>query len=195
MFAYCQNNPIIFEDHAGTRIDYVRLDDGAPSGFASPSVASQCTRSGGNPGGFTRKVIQFFKNTDEQVVLQSEFISFYKGIPVVRTSGDRSGFFGIIFLTRETNNRPDAEDIVRHEYGHSVQMRQLGIAKYTTNIFIPSWREWGSNSNYYSREVEVTADILGGVVSRTHSLKDISAGFTYLDISSKLGILAWATIK
>ena len=195
MFTYCNNSPVVFYDNAGTRAECVGIDFGAPAGFATPGALSYNTRSGNNSGSIMRKIHQFFTNTDEQAVLSSAYFSFYKGIPVMRTNGNRSGYFIFIFLTRETNNRPYPEDILRHEYGHSVQMQKLGILEYTTNIFIPSWLEWGSNPDYYSREVEVAADVLGGVVSRIHSSEYICAGFNYLDRSDRFGIVAWTTIK
>ena len=78
-----------------------------------------------------------------------------------------------MFITRETNNRDYPEDIVRHEYGHTLQLKQLGVIDYALCIALPSWQEWGTNPNYYSRPWEITADVLGGVQSRNHSMKDV----------------------
>jgi len=174
---------------------YMNAAAPAPAAFANPGSAPQNTQSGGSSGSVARRVKKLMMNTDEFAVLSSDSIAFYKGVPVIRTNGERSGYFGAIFLTRETNARNNPEDMLRHEYGHAVQMERLGILKYTTNILLPSWREWGSNPNYYSREVEVTADILGGVTSRTHTSEAAAAGFAYLDRSEKFGIIAWAAIK
>ena len=195
MFTYCNNTPSNAADSEGTRMVSVHAEGSAPAGFASPTSTAQSTRSGGNSGKVTRNVKAFFTNTKEEPVLRSKNVSFYKGVPVVRTNGSRSGYFGAIFLTRETNSRSNPEDMLRHEYGHAVQMKKLGVVKYLTNILIPSWREWGSNQDYYSREVEITADVLGGVESRSHTSEDIAAGFDYLDKSGKYGIIAWAKIK
>ena len=38
MFAYCNNNPANFQDHAGAKMEYVKFDCGAPVAFPSSSV-------------------------------------------------------------------------------------------------------------------------------------------------------------
>ena len=133
-------------------------------------------------------------NSSEEAVLAAEHYAFYNGVLVVRTNGDRSGSFGVIFLTRETNTRSYPEDMVRHEYGHIKQLEQLGVAKYFLCIFIPSWQKWGSK-DYYNKPWEITADSLGSVQSRPHTNGDISEGFAYLDASSRLGPLVWMFIE
>jgi len=102
--------------------------------------------------------------------------------------------FGILFITRETNSRPDAEDVIRHEYGHTIQLKQLGIVKYALCIGIPSLFEWGSDPEYYRRPWEITADIYGNVQSRSYPGYE-DAGFQYLENSGKWGIFVWFTIE
>ena len=133
-------------------------------------------------------------NTSEDVVLNSNYFSFYKGKLVLRINGDRSGSFGILFITRETNRRANPQDVVRHEYGHTVQMDQLGVIDYLLCIGIPSYFEWGSDPNYYRRPWEITADIYGGVRSRSYPYKYIQEGFDYLENSKKWGIFVWLFI-
>ena len=199
MYAYCSNEPIANYDPAGNY--YAKVEDrittgcggrgGIPAFVVRPSKPDPEAQPKQNKVG----LIDFITNTDEQVVLDAEHFAMYRGVPVIRINGNRSGFFGVIFLTYETNGRSNPEDMVRHEYGHAQQLKELGLATYLTNIFIPSWLEWGSNSDYYSREVEITADILGGVVSRVHSPDDVDTGFKYLESSDWLGVIAWTTIK
>ena len=131
-------------------------------------------------------------NTDEQKVLNSHYFSSYKGKLVIRTDMDRSGSFGILFITHETNNRTNPEDVIRHEYGHTKQLDRLGIVNYALFIGLPSWQEWSSDS-YYDRPWEVTADTYGGVQSRTPSQAKIDAGEDYLDII-KSDIPIWEKI-
>ena len=119
------------------------------------------------------------ENTDEQKVLNSHFFSAYKGIYVFRTNLDRSGSFWVIFLSRESNSRKYPEDVVRHEYGHTRQLKILGLENYFKYIGIPSALNLGSG-NYYDKPWEVTADILGGVKSRTHTSEVVKRGFSYL---------------
>ena len=122
--------------------------------------------------------------------LESNYFSAYKGVPVIRIGGNRSGSFGAIFLTKETNNRNNPEDVLRHEYGHTEQLQQLGVVKYAIDIGIPSALEIGGGY-YYSRPWEITADIYGGVQSRHHAKEDIEAGLSYLERSESSGPFVW----
>ena len=119
-------------------------------------------------------------NQSEQKVLQSHYFSAYKGKLVFRINGTRSGSFGAIFLSKSENQFRNPEDTVRHEYGHTQQLAQLGIVKFAIGIGIPSWLNLGSG-DYYDKPWEVTADIYGGVQSRNHSQSYIDAGFSYLE--------------
>ena len=101
-------------------------------------------------------------NQSEEKALESNYFSCYKGELVIRTNLDRSGYFGAIFLSRNANGEESPEDEVRHEYGHSIQMKQLGVVKYALCIGLPSWQKWGTGY-YYDKPFEVTADILGDV--------------------------------
>ena len=97
---------------------------------------------------------------------------------------------------RVTQPRPSLtipEDVVRHEYGHTVQLQQLGIVKYALCIGLPSWLEWGSK-DYYDKPWEVTADLFGGVQSREASRSDKADAFHYLWLSKQVGPFAWRTI-
>ena len=137
-----------------------------------------------------QREIDFFTNTSEQAVLDAEYLSFYHGIPVIKIKGDRSAFWGAIFLT------PNASaDTLRHEYGHSMQMHRLGLVKYSLCIMLPSWQEWGTCESYYDRPWEVVADIEGNVMGRSHLQSTIQEGYEYLLYSELFGIFAWLMIK
>ena len=84
-----------------------------------------------------------WNNESEEKVLESNYFSSYKGVPTFWIGGNRSGSFDAMFITRETNNRDYPEDIVRHEYGHTLQLKQLGVIDYALCIALPSWQEWG----------------------------------------------------
>ena len=189
MFAYCLNNPVTHADAGGN----------LPSGIINPNAM---THNGGSIRPISdkerrerelRKQAKKLFNTSEEAVLYAERFAFYKGVPVFRTNGNRCGSFGAIFITKGTNLIDNPEDMIRHEYGHTVQMCQLGIRKYLTCIFIPSWQEWGSDA-YYNKPWEVTADIYGGVVSRNPTPAIIAAGYSYLANSVLGGISVWVTI-
>ena len=183
-FAYCFNNPINMCDLSGHWPKWIEdVNNWFIDNVVKPTKQ------------FVKDIKKDVKNFDinnksERKVLESNYFSCYKGVPVLRINGDRSGTFGAIFLTRETNDRKYPEDIVRHKYGHTKQIEKLGIVKYALCIGVPSWREWGTGE-YYSKPWEVTADIYGGVLSRNHSQSSIENGFAYLKGSQITGPLIW----
>ena len=98
-------------------------------------------------------------NSDENLVTNSSKVSFYKGIPVIRTNIGRSGTFGIMFL----QTKGDYDNYtVRHEYGHVFQQLMLGPAGYFLSVFIPSALEMSVRGDYYKRPWETIASVLGG---------------------------------
>ena len=106
-------------------------------------------------------------NSNEGLVIGSDKVSFYKGMPTVWThhSNGRSGSFLGIWLTED----PDV-NTVRHEWGHGVQQGTLGLFKFALFIGLPSWKNWGGNhwqgnKNYYRRPWEAMADIFGGAAT------------------------------
>ena len=110
-------------------------------------------------------------NTNEDKVLNSKYVSFYKGLPVIRSNTDRSGNLGVIILNRMDENYKnrygmDRVDVLRHEYGHSAQIAILGPTNYFISVGIPSWKEWG-NDDYYSNPWENMANEIGGVKAGT----------------------------
>jgi len=221
MFAYCNNNPVAFADPTGyflmyssgfdvTSSQHLMMRDygglysggggngsmisGGGTYIPSPKLMSEEFKDG------IKKDIENFDlfNDDPTVALKSNYFSCYKGVLVIRTDLDRSGSFGIIFLTRESNKRDNPADVVRHEYGHVMQLLQLGLLNYALCIGLPSADTWGSYDyygDYYNKPFEVTADIYGGVQSRNHTLRDSYAGFKYLVTSGALGPLSWMMIR
>lgn len=113
-------------------------------------------------------------NSDEEEVLKSNYISFYKGEVVFRhSSKDLSSWqiSGTIFLNRRKTNVTD----VKHERGHGYQEAIIGPLGYMMYVAIPSMIncEFGRYRNdkysntekdkiYYSKIWERTADWLGG---------------------------------
>ena len=118
-------------------------------------------------------------NCDEIKVIEANYFSSYKGHFVLRTNRKRSGSFWILFISRRVNKYKNPEDVVRHEYGHALQLKEMGLIKYTVFIGIPSLLNLG-NGYYYDKPWEITADILGGVRSRIHKEYNIVKGNEYM---------------
>ena len=116
------------------------------------------------------------------MVLRAKFLSAYKGKLVIRTGGtDRRSFsFGALFISRdERADRPESIDVVKHEYGHAMQLKYLGLSKYIKYIAKPSMRSKVQGMAYYDQPWEVLADVYGGA-SRFHDEKTIAAGVAYI---------------
>ncbi len=133
-------------------------------------------------------------NKSEKVVLESNYFSAYRGKFVLRTRFKRSGSLGVLFISKHVNTKKFPEDEIRHEYGHTKQLKYLGIMKYILCIGIPSFKEWGSDREYYRRPWEITADMYGDVVSRAYSDKYKERGRRYLETSRAKGTKVWKQI-
>ena len=175
LYAYCNNNPVMYIDPTGHFILQLVVSVISYVGVAIAAIFDSNIRNDMNAIGWNPF------NSDENAVLNSDSVSFYKGAPVFKTTLGRSGTFCAIFLS----NNADETDL-KHEYGHIVQQMIMGPITYGLMIGLPSWREW-SNRSYYDRPWEITADIFGGVTTRPHSQKDINRGKWYLAISNLFG--------
>ncbi len=173
MYAYCQNNPVMMVDpngdfpflsglitHAATLISgYV--------GSAIVSIWDKEVRADMNAIGWNPF------NSNEDKVLNSKKVSFYKGSFVIRHSipdATSCGIGGMIIL-----NSTETDTItVKHEWGHNMQELILGERLYLTAVAAPSiyYNKTGDYTNYsnsvadrmyYSKIWERTADWLGGV--------------------------------
>jgi len=194
MYAYCNNNPVNMIDSVGSWPSWNDLKSGLTNVFnwVDDHIVQPVV-------GFVEDVAEDFKNFDasnqsEEVVLESNYFSFYKGKLVLRTDLERSGSFGALFISRAENNRQNPQDTVRHEYGHTVQLEELGVIKYTLCIGLPSIFEWGSHTYYYDGVYEISADRYGGVQSRKHSEDQLNAAREYMWWSNRVGPLAWLLI-
>ena len=76
-------------------------------------------------------------NANEDIVLASRKVSFYKGVPVFQVSGmGGSMSFGIILFDKE-----QGVEVLKHERGHNTQLMCMGISDYLIQISIPSmWK-------------------------------------------------------
>ena len=180
MFAYCNNNPVNNYDSGGTSpISYC-------NGDRNPLFIGYygCGGGGGGGGSFycgygstreAKAIIQrekdFYTNTDEQIVLESDGLSFYHGIPVLRANFGEGGAFSFIIIVLDDDYQYDETGIntLKHEYGHKLHMDDIGVVNYLLTTAIPSLIGAGlSNAgiidvDYYSLPWEYVANMYGNV--------------------------------
>ena len=173
MFAYCGNNPVLNRDTQGTRHE---ISAGAGGCFTNPgptvSLGQIIKQNIKNTVKDT--VIDTVINDDPSVTLDSldqDGVGFYKGTPVINTPGmgDASFSFGVIFMGGDVIKDNDTT-LLKHEYGHIVQLSKLGIPGYTKYVVIPSvvcfWASQGCRfleDNYFNLPWEHKANRYGGV--------------------------------
>lgn len=111
-------------------------------------------------------------NEDPRVVERFHYFTSYKGTLVVNIPFNfppfNAGFsFGFIGLPEGTHT----EEYLKHEYGHRVQLDNLGLSRYVLEVFLPSAianvlverKKVLSSLSYYGSPWEHEADVLGGV--------------------------------
>jgi len=126
-----------------------------------------------------------WRNTSEAAALDSNYFSIYKGMFVVRTNTNRSASFVMMFLTHGEDNWPEGIEDVKHEYGHFIQMQELGILAFAIGIAIPSVTH--KPYDYYNQKWEVTADMFGGVGRTDRAIhRTLAAETAGLEYFSKL---------
>ena len=112
-------------------------------------------------------------NTNMEAVYNSKTISFYKGVPIIRISSNRSGTFLAIFL--QENAKDKDPEILNHEYGHIIQQCFLGPVKYLMGIGLPSATSPIKGGNLYYKQLwESSADYFGSVPNADVHKKDNS---------------------
>lgn len=191
-YAYCGNNPVMYADPSGhlagllligiwlycftpvgSAVTQAAVSTVSYVGMAVASIWDEDIRADMNAIGWNPF------NTNENAVLGSSKVSFYKGMPVFRTNGDRSGTFYAIALKRSA----DAVEL-RHERGHGSQAMMMGIGTYAITVGIPSPLQlgsWAADKKYYAAPWETMADVLGG--GYKHSSEEINRAWTYYKAS------------
>lgn len=107
-----------------------------------------------------------WQNEDEQKVIDAAYISAYKQTLVIKLPmGYNGASFGVIFLGDKITD----PQTVRHEYGHTRQLLEMGYYLYTVDVAIPSMmanllsRQDKLPYDYYGSYWEADADKLGKV--------------------------------
>ena len=138
---------------------------GGPAGPGSMSGISN-SFSPGSSGSLGESIKNYVSNQDEQVVLSSNAVAFYKGVLVVRVPfmNNNACSIGVIFMGDECS-----ENLLKHEYGRTEQLRNLGFLDYLTYVAMPSFTFFACTqmdilpeNYYYSYPWEYQADYYGG---------------------------------
>ena len=195
MFAYCGNNPVQRNDECGSWWGEDAWN------WLCETVEDAVEAVGEVVVDVTEGVVSVAKDiynfvtNDDPTVCQNSTVSMYKGTLVFNVNWKwaehklTSFSFGVVVMLNEQNKEPDVyENTLRHEYGHSVQFRLLGPAKYTAKIALPSivYNLLARNSEklsdmYYSMPWERSADAFGRVTSRKYPFdKDGYYSYLYL---------------
>ena len=170
MFAYCNNNPVSLADPSGTaccalfddnQILHLIIRDYSSCGGNSYASGGVSTR------GSSISIKEYLNTNDPEVVLENlekDNIAYYNDVFVIKTPFDASFSFGFIGLSKQQQNA----DVLRHEYGHTVQLGNMGVGSYITNVTLPSItinlldRKGNLLYDYYSYPWEAEANELGG---------------------------------
>ena len=148
LYLYCANDPISFFDPTGHNIVLqFCISVGCYIGIAIASIWNKEVRAdmeaiGWNPF-----------NSDENKVMSSKHVSFYKGVPVFQISGGKGSMsLGAIFFDKSQGVKT-----LMHERGHNTQLMAMGLGNYLIQIGIPSLWKNGDETPW-----ELSASIFGG---------------------------------
>ena len=179
LFSYCMNNPVNMTDDSGNWPKWIEN--------AANWVNEKIIQPAKNVFNNIAEDIKNFdkRNESEEKVFESNYFSSYKGALVVKTPFDASFSFGIIGLSKDQQN----SNTLNHEYGHTVQMNNKGLVKYTKEVAIPSItinvldRMDKLPYDYYGAPWEAEADMLGGVDRKYNNEPWPEGAYTsYLDL-------------
>lgn len=120
---------------------------------------------------FVKKVKQDINNfninnSSEKKVIDANYVSAYKNTIVVKLPiGQAGASFGVMVIGKKVKD----PRLVKHEYGHRLQLRNMGAMKYLMRVAIPSvtanllQRMGKLPYDYYGSPWEAGADRLAGV--------------------------------
>ena len=156
LYAYCFNNPVNLTDSSGNWPQWI-TDAIGWIGDNIVTPVKDCIE----------EVEASKTSTDNPAdVLSADFVANYKGRLVIRVPGDFGLSFGVILLG---NGSMVDDNVLKHEYGHTVQLEKMGLWDYTTQVAAPSVTAWFLANqgklpfDYHSSPWEHDANVYGGV--------------------------------
>ena len=188
MFAYCLNNPVVFEDDSGSAAEvcfgYVTKVPDVPIRQGGGGSTNYNGGMSSLPVSTTplKKQLTFWEmltNSDAQVASDAQYFAFYNGVTYVKISAmDSTAFtFGVVFMGPNSN-----ADLVKHEYGHAIHASQIGIVNYALFAALPSATSfwvYQDNPYYKSQPWERNADIFGKTTPPSNGYIPFSDLFAY----------------
>ena len=175
MFAYCLNNPVVLVDSSG---------NAAHIGFGYDGQQNYAPWKIGSPGGGGwSQDLHCYKQDFKEKAMPSE----YNGVEVIAVSFMRNSAFSLGKIYVSPNLLND-ETVLAHEYGHYLQLQDVGMEKYLQFVALPSVTCWVltelkiiSSDVYYNKPWECMADIYGNV-SRNHAEGAEESALSYWEI-------------
>lgn len=198
LFSYCENNPVNKFDPTG-HFPWLIIGIVAaimlftPVGGATAQLAMSTTSYIGMAvvSIWDKEIRADMKaihwnpfNKNEDSVLNSSKVSFYKGVPVYKISGmGGSMSLGAIFLDSEQDKK-----VLQHERGHNTQLMMMGLLKYALFIGIPSPIKNKDNTPW-----ELSASIFGGssLGQNIASSQDIANAMIYCSCAISNNPILW----
>ena len=182
MFAYCSNNPVRYCDFEGSRpIDALSVSSETKKQrersfdyMNQQAQEKQQNKPDYEPTPVPDPVPVPTPEDLAQEALRQSGIATYRGVTVVQVGeGDSAFSYGVIFggeIALIDDN------LIRHEYGHTRQLKELGFTGYATTVLVPSvtgfvLTEAGvlPREVYHSLPWEYKADEFGGESYRSAS--------------------------
>ena len=129
-------------------------------------------------------------NESEDVVFSANYFSGYHGVLVVRKPFEGSFSFGFIALS-DVAWKNESTNTLKHEYGHTRQLKNMGWGSYIVDVAIPSltiailYNMENLPYYYHSYPWEAEANELGGASftnSRDLPLLPIGGYTSYWDL-------------
>ena len=184
LYAYGLNNPIMYVDPTG------HFWEDISNWFSNTgrAINDWFTTAGNSIETFIKNVIEDvinynIDNTNEQAVINAHYVSAYKGTFVLKLPIGINAFsFGIIVFGMDIDNNTvsDPTTIVKHEYGHKLQLEEKGWLNYIFEVAIPSVTGYILSNqkklpcNYYALPWEYEADAYGNVNRGVEEEKDMN---------------------
>ncbi len=195
-FAYCENNPVMRADPNGECWESIVAGIKSAAIWVYDNIIIPVA---GVISNVVDDVSNFdISNTSEETVLEAHYFSAYKGTIAFKLPIGTNAFsFGFMFIGDKVGDKGlDPINIIKHEYGHSVQFREIGMLNYLKFVAIPSVLGCVFKVDYdvyFSLPWERIADKFGGVDNRVKRDRETPYEYSAQTLSDIYWGLVWNT--